>query len=91
MKYVIAFDIASDRIRSRVVKILSEYAYRVQKSVFEGLISRESLEEMRGKLTKVIDEKSDSIRIYPLCGKCEAEVTILGIGVKVEEVDYIIL
>ncbi len=91
MKYVISFDIAGDRIRSRVVKILSEFAYRVQKSVFEGLISKESLEEMQKKLEKVIDEKTDSVRIYPLCGKCEAEVKIIGIGIKVEQVDYIIL
>lgn len=91
MKYVISFDITGDRIRARVVKILSEFAYRVQKSVFEGLISKESLEEMRKKLEKVIDKKTDSVRIYPLCGKCEPEVKIIGIGVKVEQVDYIIL
>jgi CRISPR-associated protein Cas2 len=91
MKYVIAFDIVDDRIRSRVVKILSEYAYRVQKSVFEGLISREASEEMQEKLARVIDQKSDSVRIYPLCGKCEPEVRIIGIGSKVEQVDYIIL
>ena len=91
MKYVISFDITGDRIRSRVVKILSEYAYRVQKSVFEGLISKESLEEMKMKIEKIIDGKTDSVRIYPLCGKCEPEVKIIGIGVKVEQVDYIIL
>lgn len=91
MKYVICFDITGDRIRTRVVKILSEFAYRVQKSVFEGLISKESLEEMNKKLEKVIDKKTDSVRIYPLCKKCEAEVKIIGVGIKVEEVDYIIL
>lgn len=91
MKYVIAFDISGDRIRARVVKILSEYAYRVQESVFEGIMSKESLEEMQTKIAKIIDKKSDSVRVYPLCGKCEPEVKIMGIGVKVEEVDYIIL
>jgi CRISPR-associated protein Cas2 len=91
MKYVIAFDIVGDRIRARVVKILSEYAYRVQKSVFEGLISKESMAELEEKIAKVIDKKSDSVRIYPLCGKCEPEVRIIGTGIKVEEVEYIIL
>ena len=70
---------------------LLKFARRVQKSVSEGLISKESLEEMQKKLEKVIDEKSDSVRIYPLCGKCEPEVKIIGTGVKVEQVDYIIL
>jgi CRISPR-associated protein Cas2 len=91
MKYVISFDITGDRIRSRVVKILSEYAYRVQKSVFEGLISKETLEELEMKIAKVLDKKTDSVRIYPLCGKCEPEVKILGTGTKVEKVDFIIL
>lgn len=91
MKYVIAFDIAGDNIRTRVVKILSEYAYRVQKSVFEGIISKESILELQGKVEKIIDKKNDSVRIYPLCGKCEPEVNIIGTGTKVEEVDYIIL
>lgn len=91
MKYVISFDIVGDKIRSRAVKIISEYAYRVQKSVFEGILSKESLLEMQLKLKKILDMKSDSVRIYPLCKKCESEVTIIGIGKKVEEVEYIIL
>jgi CRISPR-associated protein Cas2 len=91
MKYVITFDITGDRIRARIVKILSEYSYRVQKSVFEGIISKESLAEMAQKVEKVIDKKTDSVRIYPLCTKCEQEVSIKGIGKKVEQVEYIIL
>lgn len=91
MKYVIAFDIVNDRTRARAVKILSEYAYRVQKSVFESLASKETLEEIEKKLEKILDKKKDSVRIYPLCGKCEPEVRIIGIGIKVEKVDYIIL
>lgn len=91
MKYVITFDITGDRIRSRIVKILSEYSYRVQKSVFEGIISKESLAELTQKVKKIIDKKTDSVRIYPLCAMCEQEVSIKGIGKKVEQVEYIIL
>jgi len=91
MKYVITFDISGDRIRSKVVKILSEYSYRVQKSVFEAIISKESLDEMEKKIEKIIDKKSDSVRIYPLCAKCESGVKITGVGTTVEKADYIIL
>jgi CRISPR-associated protein Cas2 len=91
MKYIVSFDIVNDRIRTRVVKILSEYTYRVQKSVFEGLMSKDSLKEMKTKIENIIDKKKDSVRIYPLCGKCEPEVQIIGIGTKIEKVDYIIL
>jgi len=91
MKYVISFDITDDRKRYRAVKILLEYGYRVQKSVFEGFINKERVQECRKKLVSVIDPKTDSVRIYPLCGDCEAKVAIEGCGKTVEETAYIII
>jgi CRISPR-associated protein Cas2 len=91
MKYLIAFDIVDDRVRYRAVKVLLEYGYRVQKSVFEAFLSAESRDECAEKLTTVIDEKTDSVRFYPLCRDCAAKVSILGIGVSVEKTDYLIV
>lgn len=91
MKYVIAFDIVDDRVRYRVVKTLLQYGYRVQKSVFEGYLSHEDVAECKAKLLAEIDQGEDSVRFYPLCKKCEAEVEIQGIGKKVEELDYVII
>jgi CRISPR-associated protein Cas2 len=91
MKYAVAFDIVDDRVRYRAVKILLEYGYRVQKSVFEAYMSRESVEECAAKLKKVIREKEDAVRFYPLCKECESKVSILGIGTRVEDTQYIIL
>ncbi|MBN1980185.1 MAG: CRISPR-associated endonuclease Cas2 [Chitinivibrionales bacterium] len=91
MKYVIAFDIVNDRTRASVVKILLEYGYRVQKSVFEGFLSKESVDECAEKIRKIIDKRNDSVRFYPLCKDCERELFIIGIGKKVEEVDYLII
>ena len=91
MKYAIAFDIVDDRVRYRAAKVLLEYGYRVQKSVFEGILSKESVEECAAKLKNVIDPKVDSVRFYPLCAECEGKVAILGIGKRVEDVKYTIL
>ena len=91
MKYLICFDISDDRKRYRTVKVLSEYSYRVQKSVFEGFLSKDTLLEMMDKIKNCIDEKTDSVRVYPLCARCEQEVRITGTGTKVEDVEYIIL
>jgi CRISPR-associated protein Cas2 len=91
MKYTIAFDITDDRVRYRAVKILLEYGYRVQKSVFEGILSLESAAECRERLAKIIDAKLDSVRIYPFCGQCESKIAIMGIGRVVEKKEYIIL
>lgn len=38
-KYIVSYDITSQRERSRVSKILVGYGFRVQKSVFECLLS----------------------------------------------------
>lgn len=91
MKYVIAFDIHDDRLRYRVVKLLLQYAYRVQRSVFEGILSKETLEELTAKLQKIITEKNGSIRIYALCAGCAKNITIHGYGEVIEKMEYVII
>ncbi len=91
MKYLIAFDIVDDKVRRSAVKILLEYGYRVQKSVFEAITSRDSIEECCHKLKKIIDEDNDSVRAYPVCKDCETKVLIMGTGMTVEETEYIII
>lgn len=91
MKYVMAFDIVNDRVRYRAVKILLEYGYRVQKSVFEGYLSKQSLEECAARLKKTINLEEDSVRFYPLCKDCEPKVAVMGIGTTIEQTEYIVL
>jgi CRISPR-associated protein Cas2 len=91
MKYTIVFDIVDDHVRYRAVKILLEYGYRVQKSVFEAYLSSEALDDCRNKLESVINPSEDSVRFYPLCGQCEIKVEIMGVGVHVEQLKYVIL
>lgn len=91
MKYVISFDITSNKTRTKVVKILLEYGYRVQKSVFEGYISKEAIHECQRKIDTIINQEKDSVRIYPLCKECEEKAVIKGTGTIIEKTEYIIV
>lgn len=62
-RYVVAFDISDDRQRYRVNKILAHWGNRVQKSVYEILITRGELVELEQRLRQHLGE-ADSLRIY---------------------------
>ncbi len=91
MKYAISYDISDDRVRYRTTKVLLEFGYRVQESVFEGFLSKDAVAELKGKIEKIIDRETDSVRLYPLCRDCEKKVEIMGVGKKIEETEYIVL
>lgn len=91
MKHVVAFDISDDRTRYRAVKILLEYSYRVQKSVFEGFFSKDSLEECLSRLGAVIDPETDSVRSYQLCAGCADSIKNKGTGPDIKQVKYVIV
>lgn len=91
MRWVIAYDIIDDKIRRKVIKELTVFSNRVQKSVFEGDVGRHRVDQLLEKLEKVIDVKVDSIRCYPLCADCSKQLMIVGIGARVENLEYLIV
>lgn len=74
MRYVVAYDISEDPVRSRVVKALGGFGVRVQESVFECVLSRNGdLDLLIKRLEEAVatDESPVcSIRIYRLCADC---------------------
>jgi len=50
----------------QVAKVCLDYGQRVQNSVFECLVDPAQNVEMKAKLLRIIDPKTDSIRIYNL-------------------------
>ena len=89
--YVVAFDIVSDKIRYRCVKILLSYGQRVQKSVFECILNDKQFLEMKSKLDNTINPEIDSIRYYLLCANCEKNISVSGIGLYSYFEDLIIV
>lgn len=60
---VIIYDIADNRRRRRVAKILEERAVRVQESAFEARLTARQLDGLMRKLEKVATLE-DSLRAY---------------------------
>lgn len=68
--YLVCFDIADDKIRNRVGKLLQAHGERVQKSVFEIVVKRpDDLEVLRSKIRPML-EAGDDLRLYRLCADC---------------------
>lgn len=62
---LIIYDIADDKRRTKIAKILEGYGVRVQLSAFEVWISKISMTNMMEKIER-IRKKEDNIRVYNL-------------------------
>ena len=90
MRYLVTYDIIDDRRRTRLAKALKDFGHRVQYSVFEALLEPGLFEKMISRISKIIDPKEDSVRIYPICQRCEREILIVGQGEVKEDKDVYI-
>lgn len=83
MELLVAYDVSTEteagrkRLR-RVAKACEAYGQRVQKSVFECVLSPADMARLRHRLLKEIDQKEDSLRIYRLLEPRESYVEVLG-------------
>ena len=91
MLCLVAYDIADDRRRYRIDRLLKGYGRRVQKSLFECHLKTSQLNELQSHLTHRMDERQDSILICPLCGKDSLRVRVQGRGEAPEAVDYFLV
>jgi CRISPR-associated protein Cas2 len=78
MLYLIAYDISSDRRRTKVHKTLSGFGHWTQYSLFECYLSEKEYLQLRTRLDKILSESSDSVRFYPLCASCITKVETVG-------------
>lgn len=79
-KYIISYDITSNKIRNKVACELENYGRRVQYSVFECELTEARYQKLYANLLVLCNEtEKDSIRIYSLCEKCEKKIVTIGI------------
>lgn len=88
--YVVAYDIPSDRRRTKVHKILSGFGRWTQFSLFECYLTEKEHLTLRAKLDKVLDEAQDRIRFYSLCEACLKKVETVGMEQPAEDRVYIV-
>ena len=89
--YLICFDIVNDKTRRKVVKELLANSIRVQKSVFEALLTDKQFIKLKNNLDKLIDYEKDSIRYYEICKNCAQNVIVSGWGSFTEQEDLIVV
>ena len=72
MKYIVTYDIANDKKRTKLADLLDEYGNRVNYSVFEIELSEAKRDTLLAEIEikKLIDTKYDSLRFYHLCENC---------------------
>jgi len=76
--YVVAYDIPSDKRRTKVHKILSGFGEWTQYSLFELFLNEKEHILLASKLQAVLDPQEDSVRFYPLCASCAKQVETIG-------------
>jgi CRISPR-associated protein Cas2 len=88
--WMIAYDISNDKIRKMVHDSLLNHGQRVQFSVFECRLNPKQQQSLREKLAQLI-EKQDSVRWYPLCNWCEADIHWQGEGKSIDRNEFYII
>lgn len=81
MFYLICYDITNDRRRDRVSRLLEGYGMRVQKSVFECVLTPDQYEllQKRFQTKRYLNPNEDQLRFYPLSPRHRKMVLLLGL------------
>lgn len=79
--YLVCYDIREPRRLTRVYQLMKGKGLHIQYSVFHCRLTWQELLELKEKLTGLIDERVDDVRIYPL--PSEEKVAVMGCGDRV--------
>jgi CRISPR-associated protein Cas2 len=67
--WLVIYDICDPRRLRRVAKVMEDYGFRVQKSVFELEASEAVVAGLRRRINKIIEE-NDFVVYFDLCQRC---------------------
>lgn len=88
---LITYDITDPKRLTKTHKFLKEFGLNTQKSVFECDIDNVGIGIIRDYCREKLDLAKDSVRIYKVCNRCINKVIISGIGLKVTQLDYMVV
>jgi CRISPR-associated endonuclease Cas2 len=86
---VFVYDIGRDSVRNRVAKALELHAVRVQRSVFEGRMTRTKAKRLAGRLSRHL-APDDNLRVYLLSSSAAMQTIVQG-GAPVEAHEFYLL
>ena len=96
MDILVCYDVNTEEREGRrrlrnVANTCKSYGQRVQKSIFECRVNDMQYQTFLAKLSKIIDKKTDSLRIYRLRAPREENLEIFGIDTYVDFDDPLIV
>ncbi len=75
----VMYDIKNDKVRNKVSKCCKQAGlYRVQYSVFLGSLEANEKDSLQLQIEELIDEKIDSVYIFPMNKKELQQTVLLG-------------
>ena len=75
----VMYDIVKDRARTKVAKACAKAGiYRVQYSVWLGMLNRSQTKELRSIIEDLIDPGVDRVYIFPMCKEDFRSCMLLG-------------
>jgi CRISPR-associated protein Cas2 len=77
MYYILVYDMGEKRVQ-KVHKLMKRYLNWVQNSVFEGELTPGKFEELRIKLSGIMDIEEDAVIVYKLGSLKYTERQIIG-------------
>ena len=86
---LVIYDIVNDKRRTRMVKCLNGYGFRVQKSAFEAKIDAGVYRRLLDKIPTLINKEEDSVRVYKIIGS--GEVSLFGVNTEIEAANFMII
>lgn len=91
MFYLVCYDVVENNRRNRVCKILKGYGLRVQKSVFECVLSADQLVMVQRKVDRALKAEEDQVRFYPMSATTRRKVLVLGMQPEIEVDDDVFI
>jgi CRISPR-associated protein Cas2 len=91
MIVLVTYDITNPKRLTKLHDFLKDFGLNTQKSVFECDIDETGIKIIRAYCKENLDFAKDSVRIYKICNRCINKVIISGLGLKVTQLDYMVL
>jgi CRISPR-associated protein Cas2 len=76
---LVAYDIAHNKRRRAVARLLEGSGQRVQDSVFHCWLRPPDLAQLVRELSEVINPAEDTVRLYPICNADAPDIQFAGV------------
>lgn len=84
---VVAYDISSIKRRNKVTKVLLRYGTRINRSVFECMMSDRELVLAKEEIAEFLNSKTDKAVFYPLCINCYSKAIYIPKRLEKEDAE----